>query len=327
MKGWARSWTFATALAGLAMASNALAASAPTPTATVSPTSGYPGARLVATYSFTSKSSCSEYHAQVVWSFGSTNNWATGAAPAGTGGNCTSATPSAAPPSGATPGSYMVCGTDTSVSSTPACTTYTIKLPPPPSPPPSSSPQPTPAAAPSTSGSPSPSPTPPSPPGAFTSTTSPSPSPGSAPSGGTGGDGSKDFQPVGRTAGIPAWPWLVLLVLLVLVTAAWRSRSWLMGVFENVEVLGRSGADLETELLHHQASPRSTATTGGETEVDGQGSTRAETYPQPSGSSDPENMPGASAISAADASAQVEPGAASTDPDANQEPEALDEDA
>ena len=27
-----------------------------------------------------------------------------------------------------------------------------------------------------------------------------------------------------------------------------------MGVFENVEVLGRSGADLESELLHHQAS-------------------------------------------------------------------------
>lgn len=25
-----------------------------------------------------------------------------------------------------------------------------------------------------------------------------------------------------------------------------------MGVFENVVVLGRSGADLETELLHHQ---------------------------------------------------------------------------
>lgn len=28
-----------------------------------------------------------------------------------------------------------------------------------------------------------------------------------------------------------------------------------MGVFENVEVLGTSGADIETELLHHQASP------------------------------------------------------------------------
>ena len=28
-----------------------------------------------------------------------------------------------------------------------------------------------------------------------------------------------------------------------------------MGVFENVEVLGRSGADLETELLHHETSP------------------------------------------------------------------------
>ena len=25
-----------------------------------------------------------------------------------------------------------------------------------------------------------------------------------------------------------------------------------MGVFENVEVLGKSGADLESELLHHE---------------------------------------------------------------------------
>jgi hypothetical protein len=33
-----------------------------------------------------------------------------------------------------------------------------------------------------------------------------------------------------------------------------------MGVFENVEVLGRSGADLETELLHHEASPQATDT-------------------------------------------------------------------
>jgi hypothetical protein len=46
-----------------------------------------------------------------------------------------------------------------------------------------------------------------------------------------------------------------LLAISVLVAAAWRFRSWLMGVFENVEVLGRSGADLETELLHHEASP------------------------------------------------------------------------
>jgi hypothetical protein len=28
-----------------------------------------------------------------------------------------------------------------------------------------------------------------------------------------------------------------------------------MGVFENVEVLGKSGADLESELLHHESSP------------------------------------------------------------------------
>ena len=28
-----------------------------------------------------------------------------------------------------------------------------------------------------------------------------------------------------------------------------------MGVFENVEILGTSGADLETELLHHETAP------------------------------------------------------------------------
>ena len=28
-----------------------------------------------------------------------------------------------------------------------------------------------------------------------------------------------------------------------------------MGVVENVEVLGKSGADLETELLHHETGP------------------------------------------------------------------------
>ena len=28
-----------------------------------------------------------------------------------------------------------------------------------------------------------------------------------------------------------------------------------MGVFENVEVLGKSGADLESELLHHESDP------------------------------------------------------------------------
>jgi hypothetical protein len=30
-----------------------------------------------------------------------------------------------------------------------------------------------------------------------------------------------------------------------------------MGVFENVEVLGKSGADLESELLHHETGPSS----------------------------------------------------------------------
>jgi hypothetical protein len=86
-------------------------------------------------------------------------------------------------------------------------------------------------------------------------TASPTPSPGSVPEGG-GGGGSNDFQPAGHTGGISAWPWTAVLLLVALIAAGWRFRSWLMGVFENVEVLGRSGADLETELLHHDASPR-----------------------------------------------------------------------
>lgn len=37
-----------------------------------------------------------------------------------------------------------------------------------------------------------------------------------------------------------------------------------MGVLENVVILGKSGADLETELLHHETSPRvEDAQTGG----------------------------------------------------------------
>ena len=63
------------------------------------------------------------------------------------------------------------------------------------------------------------------------------------------------MQPSGHTGGIPGWPWIGLLLLIVPVAAAWRFRSWLMGVFENVEVLGKSGADLETDLLHHESSP------------------------------------------------------------------------
>jgi len=40
---------------------------------------------------------------------------------------------------------------------------------------------------------------------------------------------------------------------------AWRFRSWLVGVFENVEVMGMSGADLETELMPHQTNAEDTA--------------------------------------------------------------------
>ena len=47
------------------------------------------------------------------------------------------------------------------------------------------------------------------------------------------------------------WPLVLLVVFLVAIGSVWRYRSWLVGVFENVEVMGKSGADLETELLHH----------------------------------------------------------------------------
>ena len=59
----------------------------------------------------------------------------------------------------------------------------------------------------------------------------------------------------GRSANVLVWPGTGLLVLVGLVAAAWRYRSWLMGVFENVNVLGRSGADLENELLHTFEAP------------------------------------------------------------------------
>jgi hypothetical protein len=57
----------------------------------------------------------------------------------------------------------------------------------------------------------------------------------------------------------------------VLIAAAWRFRSWLMGVFENVVVLGRSGADIETELFHHQESPPSSEAIHTEPESTGAG--------------------------------------------------------
>ena len=45
-----------------------------------------------------------------------------------------------------------------------------------------------------------------------------------------------------------------MLLLVVVFAAIWRFRSWLVGVFENVEVMGHSGADLEAELLHHETN-------------------------------------------------------------------------
>jgi hypothetical protein len=252
MVGRTRGWKGA--LAALAMLPTVSGVGGPVASAAVAPTSGYPGARLVATYSFTPKSSCSAYHQQVTWSFGNTKNWATSAAPSTSGTRCTSSTPSTAPPRSLSPGEYMICGTDTSVSSNAACATYTIKAStPPPAPSPSPSAKPTPKASPLPSRSPLPSSSPPSSPspGAH----SPDASPGGPPPGGISGSGPNAFEPTGSTGVIQGWPWIALIAFLAVIGAAWRFRSWLIGVFENVEVLGRSGADLEAELLHHESSP------------------------------------------------------------------------
>ncbi len=252
MAGWTQGWTCAAAIAALALVPNLIATGELSASATVSPTSGYAGAKLVATYSFTVKSSCSAYHNDVLWSFGNTMNWATSPVASSTGTNCISSTPSTAPPSGDAPGLYMVCGTDTSVTSMPACTTYTIT-------PPIRTPTPSPKPSPRTS--PSPSPNSSTGIGAIGETPSPTASPGAPPPAGNGGGGSSTFQAADRAGTIPVWPWTLLLFLLVVMAAAWRFRSWLMGVLENVVVLGRSGADLETQLLHHQPSPLPTGAT------------------------------------------------------------------
>ena len=105
-----------------------------------------------------------------------------------------------------------------------------------------------------------------------------------------------------------------------------------MGVLENVEVLGKSGADLETELLHHQTSPRApggeTATDqlGGETTSEVPESTGAETFQQKGGSNDLERSPGARAIAPPEASPPADPESPPPDPDASLE-EAIDADA
>ena len=72
-----------------------------------------------------------------------------------------------------------------------------------------------------------------------------------------------------------------------------------MGVFENVEVLGKSGADLETELLHHETSPEAAGPDDLEPSL-GAGA--------PAGPEVPAPDPGASpAAEAADADAQAPP--------------------
>ena len=251
MAGWTPSWTRAAAIAALALVPSAIAGGGVAANASVSPTAGYAGVKLIATYSFTPKGSCAAYHNQVSWSFANTMNWASSPVPASTGTSCTSSTPLTAPPSGDAPGSYQVCGMDASVSSTPACATYTIKSPPQAPPPrPAPSPMPIPPSV-----APSPLPTQSGAPAAVGGTPSPAAPPSAAPPGATGGGGGNTSQPSGRTAGVIGWPATVLLLVLIVVAVAWRFRSWLMGVFENVEVLGRSGADLEAELLQHAVSP------------------------------------------------------------------------
>jgi len=246
-------WSLALwALAPLALAPTTAAEAQLQAAATVAPASGYPGERLVATYSFTPKSSCAAYHMNVSWSFGATVNWVSSTVPTKAGTTCASSTPATAPPGRYGPCSYMVCGTDTSLSSSPACATYTIKarsvIPTP-----TASPRPTPRASPSSSPSVSQPPSPSAAPGAVRGTASPS----SAPPGSSVGGGPSDVEPAaGNTGGLPGWPWVAVLLLVLPLVADWRFRSWLVGVFENVEVLGKSGADLETELLHHdEASP------------------------------------------------------------------------
>jgi len=247
-------WPGACALAALALVpSVAFAAGGLTASASVSPPFGGPGLKLVATYAFAPKHSCAQYHDSVSWSFGNTPNWATGPAPSASGSSCASSTPPTAPPSGYAPGSYAVCGTEASVTPTPACTTYTIK---PPAPGPPQGPNPTPPALPSSSpaSSPPPSPSPSATPGGIEGSPSPSASPGGAPPGAAAGGGSNTSQRGGDSGRFSAWPWVGLLLSAVVAGTVWRFRSWLMGVFENVEVMGRSGADLETELLHHETS-------------------------------------------------------------------------
>ena len=297
MSGTARG-TCAAFAAALALLPSAVSAGGLTASASVLPASGYPGARLVATYSFMPKGSCSPFHNPVSWSFGSTSNWATSPAPSSSGAGCASSTPPIAPPSGAAPGTYQVCGTDPSVSSTAACATYILKSPPPsPAPRPSPSPRPTP-----NPGSPTPSAGPPGAPGVISGTPSPTAPAGSSPPPGSGARGPDAAQPSRGSGAIFVWPWIVLLVPLALIAAGWRYRSWLIGVLENVVVLGKSGADLETELLHTFEAPEDAETETTPQTVgadDAQQASIAESSPPadaapPPASEAPEGDPGAS---------------------------------
>ena len=63
------------------------------------------------------------------------------------------------------------------------------------------------------------------------------------------------LQSAGSTNLFSGWPWIGVVLFLIVIAAAWRFRSDLIGVLENVVVMGHSGADLETELLHHEPAP------------------------------------------------------------------------
>ncbi len=96
-----------------------------------------------------------------------------------------------------------------------------------------------------------------------------------------------------------------------------------MGVFENVVVLGRSGADLETELLHHQTSGGAAVDRADETTFEVPASSGAEPLPQPSDSTDVEDSSDAGGVSPPDANEPAASEAPSPDPGAGSEPEAI----
>ena len=98
-------------------------------------------------------------------------------------------------------------------------------------------------------------------------TPSPSAPPGSAPPGPAGGGGTSGLQGPSGAHGFVVWPWAGIVFIVGAVAVGWRYRSWLMGVFENVEVMGLSGADLETELLHHEAGAEAPDETPNEPDV------------------------------------------------------------